>query len=194
MSVFIHTDEDDTLQKMNIDELFEKKQQRDLKERNIYNKILNRVHTRIKHVSRSKSHDTHIWFQVPEYIFGEPVYKQGDCIGYLVAKLEENGFFVRYMHPGTLFITWKNWIPSYVRSEIKKKTGITIDEKGEVINKNDEEYEEEEDFNSKLFNNQPNNLQKPQREYNDTKQYKPTGSLIYDPKMFEKIERKVSFS
>ena len=40
---------------------------------------------------------------------------------------------------------------------------------------------------------QPNNLQKPQREYNDTKQYKPTGSLIYDPKMFEKIERKVSF-
>ena len=194
MSVFIHIDEDDTLQKMNIDELFEKKQQRDLKERNIYNKILNRVHTRIKHVSRSKSHDTHIWFQVPEYIFGEPVYKQGDCIGYLVAKLEENGFFVRYMHPGTLFITWKNWIPSYVRSEIKKKTGITIDEKGEVINKNDEEYEEEEDFNSKLFNNQPNNLQKPQREYNDTKQYKPTGSLIYDPKMFEKIERKVSFS
>jgi len=194
MSVFIHTDEDDTLQKMNIDELFEKKQQRDLKERNIYNKILNRVHTRIKHVSRSKTHDTHIWFQVPEYIFGEPVYKQGDCIGYLVAKLEENGFFVRYMHPGTLFITWKNWIPSYVRSEIKKKTGITIDEKGEVINKNDEEYEEEEDFNSKLFNNQPNNLQKPQREYNDTKQYKPTGSLIYDPKMFEKIERKVSFS
>ena len=69
MSVFIHTDEDDTLQKMNIDELFEKKQQRDLKERNIYNKILNRVHTRIKHVSRSKTHDTHIWFQVPEYIF-----------------------------------------------------------------------------------------------------------------------------
>ena len=136
MSVFIHTDEDDTLQKMNIDELFEKKQQRDLKERNIYNKILNRVHTRIKHVSRSKSHDTHIWFQVPEYIFGEPVYKQGDCIGYLVAKLEENGFFVRYMHPGTLFITWKNWIPSYVRSEIKKKTGITIDEKGEVISNN----------------------------------------------------------
>ena len=194
MSVFIHTDEDDTLQKMNIDELFEKKQQRDLKERNIYNKILNRVHTRIKHVSRSKTHDTHIWFQVPEYIFGEPVYKQGDCIGYLVAKLEENGFFVRYMHPGTLFITWKNWIPSYVRSEIKKKTGITIDEKGEVINKNDEEYEEEEDINSKLFNNQPNNLQKPQREYNDTKQYKPNGSLIYDPKMFEKIERKVSFS
>ena len=194
MSVFIHTDEDDTLQKMNIDELFEKKQQRDLKARNIYNKILNRVHTRIKHVSRSKTHDTHIWFQVPEYIFGEPVYKQGDCIGYLVAKLEENGFFVRYMHPGTLFITWKNWIPSYVRSEIKKKTGITIDEKGEVINKNDEEYEEEEDINSKLFNNQPNNLQKPQREYNDTKQYKPTGSLIYDPKMFEKIERKVSFS
>jgi hypothetical protein len=126
MSIFIQTGEDDQLQKMNIDELFEKKQQRDLKERCIYNKILNRVHTRIKFTSRSKRNETHVWFQVPEYIFGEPVYKQGDCVGYLVAKLEENGFYVRYIHPGTLFVTWKNWIPSYVRNELKKKTGVVV--------------------------------------------------------------------
>ena len=101
MSIFIHSDENDNIEKMDIDELFEKKQQRDLKERNIYNKILNRIHTRIKFTARSKQKDTHIWFQVPEFIFGEPVYKQGDCIGYLVAKLEDNGFYIRYIHPGT---------------------------------------------------------------------------------------------
>ena len=99
MSIFIHTDEIDNIEKMNIDELFEKKQKRDLKERSIYNKILNRIHTRIKFTSRSKNtRDTHIWYQVPEYIFGEPIYKQGDCVGYLVAKLEDNGFYVRYIH------------------------------------------------------------------------------------------------
>ena len=161
MSVFIHTDETDDIEKMNIDELFEKKQQRDLKERSIYNKLLNRVHSRIKHTSRSKRNESHIWFQVPQYIFGEPVYKQGDCIGYLVAKLEENGFYVRYIHPSTLFITWANWIPDYVRTEIRNKTGMVIDEKGNIVKK---EEEEEEDMNGKLFNGEQNNLQRARRD------------------------------
>jgi hypothetical protein len=192
MSVFIHTDETDDIEKMNIDELFEKKQQRDLKERSIYNKLLNRVHSRIKFTSRSKRGESHIWFQIPEYIFGEPVYKQGDCIGYLVAKLEENGFHVRYIHPATLFITWVNWIPNYVRNEIRNKTGMIIDEKGNVVKK--EEEEEEEDMTGNLFNREQNNLQKARREYSDTDDYKPTGALVYKPEMLEKLEKKVSFS
>lgn len=192
MSVFIHTDETDDIQKMNIDELFEKKQQRDLKERSIYNKLLNRVHSRIKHTSRSKRNENHIWFQVPQYIFGEPVYKQGDCIGYLVAKLEENGFHVRYIHPATLFITWANWIPDYVRSEIRNKTGMVIDEKGNIVKK--EEEEEEDDMTDNLFNKEQNKLQKSGREYSNTDDYKPTGALVYKPEMLENLEKKVTFS
>jgi len=191
MSVFIHTDETDDIQKMNIDELFEKKQQRDLKERSIYNKLLNRVHSRIKFTSRSKRSESHIWFQVPQYIFGEPIYKQGDCIGYLVAKLEENGFHVRYIHPATLFITWANWIPDYVRTEIRNKTGMVIDEKGNIVKK---EEEEEDDMTDNLFNKEQNKLQKPGREYSDTDDYKPTGALVYKPEMLENLEKKVTFS
>lgn len=192
MSVFIHTDETDDIQKMNIDELFEKKQQRDLKERSIYNKLLNRVHSRIKFTSRSKRCESHIWFQVPQYIFGEPIYKQGDCIGYLVAKLEENGFHVRYIHPATLFITWANWIPDYVRTEIRNKTGMVIDEKGNIVKK--EEEEEEDDMTGNLFNKEQNNLQKSRREYSDTDDYKPTGALVYKPEMLENLGKKVTFS
>jgi hypothetical protein len=191
MSVFIHTDETDDIQKMNIDELFEKKQQRDLKERSIYNKLLNRVHSRIKFTSRSKRSESHIWFQVPQYIFGEPIYKQGDCIGYLVAKLEENGFHVRYIHPATLFITWANWIPDYVRTEIRNKTGMVIDEKGNIVKK---EEEEEDDMTGNLFNKEQNKLQKSGREYSDTDDYKPTGALVYKPEMLENLEKKVTFS
>ena len=91
MSVFIHTDEDDNVQKINIDDLFAKKQRRDLKQLSIYNKLLNRVHKRITATTRGRGTDTHIWFNVPEYIFGEPVYDNADCTGYLVAKLEANG-------------------------------------------------------------------------------------------------------
>ena len=191
MSVFIHTEETDDIERMNIDDLFEKKQQRDLKERSIYNKLLNRVHSRIKFTSRSKRRESHIWFQVPEYIFGEPVYKQGDCIGYLVAKLEENGFHVRYIHPATLFITWANWIPNYVRDEIRHKTGMVIDEKGNVVV---QEEEDDNDAAGNLFNTEQNNLQKARREYSDPDEYKPTGALVYKPEMLENLEKKVTFS
>jgi len=199
MSVFINTDEDDVVQKINMDDLFEKKQRRDLKQLSIYNKLLNRVHKRITTTARGRAKDTHIWFNVPEYIFGEPVYDNADCTGYLVANLEKNGFHVRYMHPNTLFVSWNTWVPSYVRNEIKKKTGVVLDEKGNVVKKRseeEEEEEEEEDINLAMFNDKhrpTEKQQKQQKQYNDVSDYKPTGKLVYNPEMIETLEKKVSF-
>jgi hypothetical protein len=53
--------------------------------------------------------------------------------------LQTNGFQVRYFHPNTIFISWNHWVPSYVRNEIKKKTGIVVNEYGEKV---EEELEE----------------------------------------------------
>ena len=41
--------------------------------------------------------------------------------GYLIDKLQENKFNVKYIHPNTLFISWIHWVPQYVRTEIKNK-------------------------------------------------------------------------
>lgn len=87
MSCFLFNDDDDSGRKINIDDLYEKQQQRDIKQLAIFNKILNRVHKRITLTSQNKSNDKHIWFTIPEYIFGEPIYDKGDCTGYIVAKL-----------------------------------------------------------------------------------------------------------
>jgi hypothetical protein len=196
MACFLYTDDEETTQKINIDDLYEKNQKKDLKQVAIFNKLLNRVHKRITMTSKSMKNDKHIWFVVPEYIFGEPIYDQGDCIGYLVVKLEENGFHVRYVHPNTLFVSWENWVPAYVRNEFKKKTGKVIDEKGNFIDKSggNDESENNQDPNSKLFNDkQQNSLQKPGKQYTPINQYKPTGNLVYNPELFEKIEKKVSF-
>lgn len=193
MSNFLFSTDEESNEKVNIDELYDKSQRRDLKQVSVFNKILNRIHSRIKGTTRTQKKDTHIWFTVPEYIFGEPVYNQGDCIGYLVVKLEENGFHVKYMHPNTLFVSWGNWIPSYVRSEIKKKTGKVLDEKGNVIRDlNLEKDEEDDDMNSKLFNDKNNTLQKGQKEYTSVKDYKPTGNLVYNPELFERLEKKMN--
>ena len=60
-------------------------------------------------------------------MIGIPKYDQGACIAYILDKLKTNGFVCRYLHPNVLFISWKHWIPSYVRSELKKKTGKNVD-------------------------------------------------------------------
>tara|TARA_B100000902_G_scaffold108378_1_gene110122 strand:+ start:1272 stop:1853 length:582 start_codon:yes stop_codon:yes gene_type:complete len=193
MSSFLFSTDEESNEKVNIDELYNKAQRRDLKQLSVFNKILNRIHTKIKGTTRTQKKDTHIWFTVPEYIFGEPVYNQGDCIGYLVVKLEENGFNVKYMHPNTLFVSWGNWVPSYIRNEVKKKTGKVLDEKGNVIRDlNLEKDDEDEDMNSKLFNDKNNTLQKGQKEYTSVKDYKPTGNLVYNPELFERLEKKMN--
>ena len=188
MSCILTVNDEENIGKINIDELYDKKQKRDLKQLSIFNKLLNRVHKRITFTSKNKTNDKHIWFTVPEYIFGEPIYDQGDCIGYLVNKLEENGFHVRYIHPNTLFISWSNWIPSYVRNEIKKKTGKIIDEKGNIVNNE----EKEDDVNSNIFNEKGSqSSNKNKKDYKPINQYRPTGNLVYNPEMFENIEKRI---
>lgn len=191
MSCLLYATDEEAQQKINIDELYEKKHQRDLKQISIFNKILNRIHKRIQITGRNKRVDRHIWFTVPEYIFGEPNYDQGECLGFLVSKLEENGFFVKYMHPNTLFVSWENWIPSYTRNEIKKKLGVVLDEKGNVLEKIDEQEIESHDPQVRLMQA---NAKKDQRQFTPIGKYKPTGNMVYNPEFFEKLEKKVSFS
>ena len=199
MSCLLYVDEQEASSKLNIDDLYEKKRQRDLKQLSIFNKILGRIHKRIQITGRNKRTEKFIWFTVPEFLFGEPNYDNGECVAFLIVKLEDNGFFVKYMHPNTLFVSWENWIPAYARNEFKKKTGIVVDEKGNIVKKTGEEDEqvESDDPNARLLNigqgkGQPGNSQK--KQYTPIGQYKPTGNLVYNPEMMEKLEKKVSFS
>jgi hypothetical protein len=189
----LYINDDDNENKVNIDDLYEKKKIRDLKQISIFNKILNRIQNRIRITGRSVKQDKHIWFTIPEYIFGEPVYDKGECIGYIITKLEENGFYIRYIHPNTLFVSWSNWVPTYVRNELKKKRGMVIDERGNVL---ETKVEKEEDDNMKLLNNktgEPSKKEKDQKQFNSISNYKPTGNLIYNEDMFKELEKKVTF-
>lgn len=191
MSNLLFIDDEETHDRVDIDSLYEKKQQKDLKQLAIFNKILNRIHRKINYTGKNKSNDKHLFYTVPEFLFGEPLYNQGDCIGYLVVKLEENGFTVRYLHPNTLFISWKNWIPSYVRDQVRKKTGKAIDEKGNIIANKNEIINEEEDINSGILNIRKGEHTKPGKEYTPIQQYKPSGNLVYNNDLFEKLEKKL---
>ena len=201
MSCFLFTEDDDNVRKVNIDELYEKKQKRDQKQLSVFNKILNRINKRITTTSQMKRDDKYIWYQVPPYIFGEPLYDQTDCIAYVVTKLADNGFTVKYINPGTLFISWENWVPTYARQEIKKKTGYILDERGNIIDRVEQkEKDDEDEYENGLGKEVPSNdprardqsITKNGKKYTPIAQYKPTGSLIYGDAL-EKLEKRVTF-
>ena len=186
-NIFILDNLTDMSEKINIDELYEKKRSHDLKQLELFNKILNRVHVRIKTSSSKKMNETFCWFVVPEIIIGVPKYDQAACIAYIMDKLQDNKFMIKYIHPNTLLISWQHWVPSYVRSELKKKTGIVINEFGEKIT---DEISTEESNNLKMFSvNKPKNDKNDKIDKNSKftpiNTYKPTGSLVYNKELFQ---------
>ena len=194
-NIFTLENVEDFSEKLNLDDLYEKKRQYDLNKLALFNKILNRIHVKIKTTSRQKINEQFCWFIVPEIIIGVPKYDQGACIAYLMDKLLENGFAVRYTHPNALFICWQQWVPSYVRSELKKKTGIIVDEFGNKVDpsKTDQPANSSND-STFVFSKNQNTSQKPnsskeQREKNDKRytpiqSYKPSGNLVYSDNDF----------
>jgi hypothetical protein len=182
MSNIIFVEDEECLNNIDIDELYDKNMRREQKSVSIFNKILNRIHKRILTTSRMKYNEKHIWFIVPTFIFGQQMYDQGDCVAHCVGKLTDNGFHVKYMHPNALFISWQNWIPSYVRTKYKKKTGIVINEKGEVLNPPDvEEHLENEQVQEK------ESTIKRGKQYTEISKYSPSGKLVYNPELFYAI-------
>ena len=180
--------------KLNMDELYTKKQKQDMNIMNNYNKILVRIHNKIKYISKQLINEQCCWYVMPEMMIGIPKYDVKDCTAYIIEKLRDNGFIVRYTHPNLLFISWKHWVPSYVRSEIKKKTGQQVDVYGNLINKNEknETNEDNNNYNNLILNNNNNNnkskFDKSKNDYKDIKSYNPSGNLIYSNNLLKKLD------
>jgi hypothetical protein len=196
-NIFTLENVSDFSEKLNIDELYEKKRQYDLNKLELYNKILNRIHVRIKTTSRQKIDEQFCWFVVPEVIIGVPKYDQGACIAYIIDKLKENGFNVKYIHPNTLFISWQHWVPSYVRSEIKKKTGMVIDEYGnKVVDEMDEitngQVNDMFNIKSQSQTKVVKSAMKQQKNFTPINSYKPQGNFIYDNELLSSLEEKIT--
>jgi len=196
-NIFTLENIEDFSEKLNIDDLYEKKHQYDLQKLELFNKILNRIHVKIKTTSRQKMDEQFCWYVVPEIIIGVPKYDQGACIAYIMDKLKDNGFMIRYIHPNTLFICWKHWVPSYVRTELKKKTGIVIDEYGQKIDESSDNNasSESKNINELMFKTKdPNASSKPKKpentNYKPINTYKPSGNFIYNDDLINKLEDK----
>jgi hypothetical protein len=133
---------------------------------------------------------------------GVPNYDKNACITYMISKLEENDFIIRYTHPNLLFISWKHYVPNYVRTEIKKKTGTVIDKFGNYVSEADADVIADgtpgSDLNMMMYTKKGTAAtaatavaKKPAGDFKPITSYKPTGSLVYNNDLFKKIEERM---
>ena len=126
-------------------------------------------------------------------------------------QLDNNGFKTKYIHPNLIIICWSHWVPSYVRKQLKKKTGIEVNSFGEEIKKEDENFKvsflknssnSSENYDTKFINNndsfknkikQPNDFKvaKQKKEFNSIKKFNPSNNLIYNEDLMNEIENSI---
>ena len=100
---------------------------------------------------------------------------------------------MRYFHPNTIFISWDHWVPTYVRTEIKKKTGVNINEYGEKIEdeKGDDEEHAYQEVSAKSNSNSNLEQIKNSKKYTPINSYKPSGKLVYSEDLLNKLGDKM---
>lgn len=196
---------DDSIpESMNIDNLYEKKRERDLAQLKIFNRMLVRVQKKIQTTSRQRGGEKLCWFVVPEIMLGVPLYDQGSCIGYIMDKLKTDGFRVQYIHPNMLMISWDHWVPSYVIEEIKQKTGRVYDNYGNEMNTPDNQLHQQYQYNESSTSQGGNTnvifqkedgvfrkSRKTDKKYTPIDDYKPKGNVVFDESLlFDMNKRK----
>ena len=120
---------------LNINELFNDQSKKEKHKEAIYDNVLKQCHKKILRAAKLNPYTNYCFYGIPKFIYGIPLYDLNKCINYLVINLSKNGFKINYTHPNLIFISWKHWVPSYVRNEIKKKTGMQINQFGTITNK-----------------------------------------------------------
>ncbi len=72
-----------------------------------YDKIINHCYEDIlythRHVRKNK-----MFFPVPYEIFDKPDYKFIDCMVYLIKEIRSGGFYIRFIQPNWVYISWNN--------------------------------------------------------------------------------------
>lgn len=181
-------------EKLNLDELYKQDKITEDHKVKVYQKILARIHSKIKSTSRVRGNNKFCMYLLPEFLLGVPRYNINECTLYVMEKLTDNGFDIKYTHPNLLWISWRHYIPKHVRTTYKKKHGVSIDGFGNVIKK---KQKEEKDTNTMLLNHKSTPLKSilkkdKEKEYKSISTYRPTGNLIYNNKLLESIDNKVS--
>ena len=89
---------------INISELHEKQRLKNNNKVQFYNTILKKCSNRMK-LASEKSQSC-CFFEIPEFVFGVPLFNSHECVRYIIKELMKEGYMVVYTHPNLLYISW----------------------------------------------------------------------------------------
>ena len=89
---------------VNAKDLIKMQKEREENKFKIFDKIYNIIEKKM--VKASAANFYYIWYEVPQYMIGCPLYNYEDCYMYLLDKLKKNGFKIEAYEPNILLISW----------------------------------------------------------------------------------------
>ena len=85
-------------------ELINIQKEREEKKFITFDKIYSNLEKKI--IKASATNFYYIWYEIPQYIIGCPLYNYNECIEYNIKKLKKNGFKIEIFEPNILSISW----------------------------------------------------------------------------------------
>ena len=108
------------MSQLRINELYNVRNEKNLKRLEIYDSVLVKCHNRIKYNSNLEK--TYCFYQIPEFIIGVPLYNIHEMRKYIINSLKNNGFQIMYIDPNWLFINWSQTkMDNLVNKSFKKQ-------------------------------------------------------------------------
>jgi hypothetical protein len=98
--------------KISLAELYSLKDKKEKVRYNTFDKIIEQCHLKIRRTATVGG--MNIFFEVPFFVFGSPLYKIDECITYVVNVLRSNNLFVQILPPPNNNILYVSWNPSEI--------------------------------------------------------------------------------
>jgi len=95
---------------INIYKLSRERDTKDLIKIKTYKKVLLKCHNHITNQSVKGKGETH--YNVPQFVYGLPLYDYEMCKEYILKRLQRNGFKCIYNSPSVLHISWNHINPN----------------------------------------------------------------------------------
>ncbi len=113
-----YEDLDDNDFTFSVTDIHQKQRQKDLRRLHVYKSILGKIFKKIK--SSASNEESYCFYEVPEYIYGTPLYNMRDCVIFVLNNLHEKGFSAKYVDPYLIFVCWNLPKPNLKITDIPK--------------------------------------------------------------------------
>ncbi|NBR15199.1 MAG: hypothetical protein EBU01_11585 [Crocinitomicaceae bacterium] len=176
-----------TIERVDIEALFEKEKKRNEEKIKIFNGILNKIYSKIKEQSKI-GNSRCIQFALPSSQFNN-VKDVNDCKLYIQKDLTENKFTIRWKSPIVAIISWGEYVPQYMRDFFYQTQGIKMNERGEIL-PTDEEIKREEE-RKEMEELAMQGIKKKENKFKPVEQYVPTG-VFYSNEILQKLQERIN--